>query len=120
MPFHGGGVIYAHDGWPPLKHDERRIIGQVGEGILSQEDMSYLGGPVGFNAFRRSLRSGGASAPAASPGGGDNRQVHFHIGDIHINPPQGMTAMEAEQMVRRQILPAIEKVMGNRGLNLIG
>jgi len=69
---HGGGVIEqaahvsnvlpflprAHRG---LAVDERLIVAQTGEGILSRRDMRQLGGPAGFETFRSDLHRSGSS-----------------------------------------------------------
>jgi hypothetical protein len=131
--FHGGGLVahtgllVAHGG---LALDERLILAQTGEGIIKRDTMAeYARAGISFdmlNSGRLPLFSGGHLAGPPAPGGGgstvqDNKQVHFNIakGAINIIAPPKMTDREAENMVRRQILPALEKVMGNRGRSIL-
>jgi phage-related minor tail protein len=77
--FAGGGYT-----GPGGKYEPAGIV-HKGEGVLSQEDIRALGGPSGFMALRKSLRSGyadgglvGIPAPAMpSPG----------LGSAHIAEP---------------------------------
>lgn len=53
----GGGTGFSGGGYtgPGRKHQVAGVV-HAGEGVLSQEDMAALGGPVAFEAFRRGLR----------------------------------------------------------------
>ena len=60
MVAHSGGYIperpmIAHSGMyiPPIKSDERHIIAQTGEGILSRLGMAALGGPSNLSALNK-------------------------------------------------------------------
>lgn len=74
--------LISSNGWstggytgPGGKYEPAGLV-HKGEGVLSQEDMSALGGPGGFAALRRSLRNGFpdggfvGSMPAIARGGG--------------------------------------------------
>lgn len=83
--------LISSSGWsgggytgPGGKYDPAGIVHR-GEGVLSQDDMSALGGPRAFEAFRASLHRGyasggvvGAAATAAAPTGGAGLEVHVH------------------------------------------
>ena len=61
--FHEGGMIpYAHSGMF-LKPDERMVIGQTGEGIVSRRGMQNIGGEAGLNSLNRGGASGGSDRP---------------------------------------------------------
>ena len=103
--FHSGGIIRAHDGY--LAKDERVIIAQTGEGILPRGSMASLG-RENFEALRRGdfervdLRQD-------KRGGGIT--VHVHINALDR---AGVEAIDWDQVVRRQIVPALRRVEGRR------
>lgn len=128
---HGGGVV-AHSGWlvahEGLNLDERRIIAQVGEGVIKAPTMAaYARAGISFDDLNEgrlpvlpvpgNFTTPGRQYPAGSTVTHDNRQVHIsvQVGDIHA---YDMTPQEAEKFVDRKIIPAFEKKLGNRARSL--
>ena len=88
--FHNGGLIYAHTGWPRLKSDERPIIAQTGERVLSRaQNRAYESGLGGD--------SGGSSKP------------------VHVQTTINVNAVDATgfDKVLAKHLPRHEKTMKN-------
>ena len=97
-----GGAIYAHAGWPRLKSDEVPIIAQTGERVLS----------------RRQNRDYEAGMVAGGGGGGGGGGLS--IGAIHIDARGASKDIDWGHVVKRQIIPEIDKHLGKRGLQKIG
>ena len=93
--FHKGGMVKAHQGLfigPGLRSDERPIIAQTGEGILSREGMAALGGEGALNR----LNAGEGSAP------------------VHITIAPGVVATDD---MESWIINLLERLQDRRGLN---
>jgi hypothetical protein len=92
--FHSGGPIYAHGGLN-LKSDEVPIIAQTGERVLSRsQNRDYEAGRSQGNGLR--------------------------IGAIHIDARGAHKDIDWGHVVKRQIIPQLDKHLGKRGYQKIG
>ena len=79
------GVIYAARGrvipFIPRGTDTVPAMLTPGEGVVSVPEMHALGGPVGFNALRASLRAGAGSMlnRGEAPSVGGKTEIHVHV-----------------------------------------
>ncbi len=100
------GLIVAHGGYN-LASDERLILAQTGEGIISRRGMERLG-PGEFEAINRGERSGG----------GGNTIINQNIGPTQIYPRQQMTQHDYNRQARMN-KKALKRELGkgSRGLD---
>lgn len=68
--FSGGSAGYADGGWtgPGGKYQVAGVV-HAGEGVLTQEEISSLGGPGGFYALRTAIQNGSLRMPGYADGG---------------------------------------------------
>jgi TP901 family phage tail tape measure protein len=97
LPFHHGGIVKAHRGLA-VGYNERLILAQTGEGIVSRKGMRNLGtsGLADINAGR----DVSSSEPVI----------------VNIYPKYPLSETEVEYLTRTQIIPAIDKY--NRTLGI--
>ena len=104
--FHQGGIVEAHQGLVvppgPLAGEERLVLAQAGEGILPREAMARLG-EENFEA----LRTGRFEA---SPGRGAPK-VDITI-QVQSLDGAGAAGINWDRLVKRHILPALQKEAG--------
>jgi hypothetical protein len=130
--FHTGGLVahsgllVAHNG---LDLDERIVKVQTGEGIIKRGTMAdYARAGISFDDLnngrlpvidRGSRGAGPDGLNGSTVNNYDNKQatINVTIGDIHA---YDMTPQEAEKFVAREIIPAINKQLGDRARNLFG
>ncbi|RLA89443.1 MAG: hypothetical protein DRG58_04980 [Deltaproteobacteria bacterium] len=116
--FHQGGVVKAHQGMvvspsylagagSKLASDEKLIIAQTGEGILPRDSMNRLG-KDNFEALRTGQFERMAD-PKASPL--TNYKVQIQVQALDAG---SVAAIDWDQVVRRQIVPALRRVEGRR------
>lgn len=96
---HVGGMVElpkAHSGLyiPKLKHDERPIIAQTGEGVLSRRGMRSIGGEPALNA---------ANSGAPSSGGGGSVNITINANVITTNNVDRWLADRMEKLNRFKI-----------------
>ncbi len=112
--FHRGGLIRAHDGY--LASDERLVIAQTEEGILPRGSMAKLG-RKNFEALRRGeferVDLHRQDAGAIGRKGGSRGGVTVNV-QINALDRAGVEAIDWDQVVRRQIVPALRRVEGRR------
>lgn len=116
--FHQGGVVKAHQGMvvspsylvgtgSKLSSDEKLIVAQTGEGILPRDSMNRLG-KENFEALRT-----GQFERMANPKGSTSTNYKVQI-QVQALDAGSMAAIDWDQVVRRQIVPALRRVEGRR------